>query len=55
MIVEPNQPENIFLDQLTRMIFAHKTYNKWVLKLKGAGRFSRGMAFLETDSLKILK
>jgi hypothetical protein len=36
------------------MILREKDQNTWVLKLSNS-TFSRGLAFFETDSLKILK
>jgi hypothetical protein len=36
------------------MILREKDQNSWVLKLPNS-TFSRGLAFFETDSLKILK
>ena len=47
--------EDNFLYDLTKFIFAYKNYNKWIFKMSKMGRFSRGIACLETDSLKILK
>lgn len=44
-----------FYLELTKAILTNKTTNKWVFKIGGTARFSRGLAFLETDSLKILK
>jgi hypothetical protein len=32
-----------------------KAVNRWVFKIGTTARFSRSLAFLETDSLKILK
>jgi hypothetical protein len=46
--------ERDFFRQLVRMILLHKDQNKWILKLPNSS-FSRGLALLETDSLKILK
>lgn len=41
--------------RLTSTILQHKNVNKWVFKLGNDAKFSRGLAFFETDSLKILK
>lgn len=37
-----------------KTILTYKQFSKWVLKLPDS-TFSRGLAFLETESLKIIK
>jgi hypothetical protein len=43
-----------FFRELVRTILSHKQFTKWILKLPDS-TFSRGLAFLETESLKIIK
>lgn len=43
-----------FFRELVRLILSNKLCNKWILKLPDS-TFSRGLAFLETESLKIIK
>lgn len=46
--------ERDFFRELVRTILTYKQFSRWVLKLPDS-TFSRGLAFLETDSLKIIK
>lgn len=46
--------ERDFFRELVRTILSHKQLGRWVLKLPDS-TFSRGLAFLETESLKIIK
>lgn len=50
-----SEDERQFLRSLAKTIFTHKTANKWIFKISDMGRFSRGLALLETDSIKVLK
>ena len=43
-----------FFRDFVKMILTYKTCNKWMLKLPNS-TFSRGLALLETESLKIIK
>ena len=43
-----------FYEQLTRLMLSHKSCSRWILKLPHSS-FSRGVAVLETDSLRIIK
>lgn len=49
-----NVNERDFYQELTKVIISQKQYGSWVLKLPDS-TFSRGLAFLETESLKIIK
>lgn len=55
MIFEAGTEERQLYRKLTETILSFKGVNKWVFKIGTTARFSRGLAFLETDSLKILK
>lgn len=46
--------EEEFFRELVRTILLDKQSSKWVLKLPSS-TFSRGLAVLETESLKIIK
>ena len=43
-----------FFRDFVKLILTYKTCNKWILKLPNS-TFSRGLALLETESLKIIK
>lgn len=55
MSYAPATEENYLLRTFTESVLTLKNVNKWVFKLGTTSRFSRGLAFLETNSLKILK
>lgn len=46
--------ERDFFREMVRTVLSCKQFSKWVLKLPDS-TFSRGLAFLETESLKIIK
>jgi hypothetical protein len=54
LFFDPGMDEEKFFYTLSELIISEKNINKWVFKLKYE-RFSRGLGFLETDSIKILK
>jgi hypothetical protein len=51
----PKSQEIALYHQFALLILENRDVKKWVLKIAISARFSRGLAFLETTSLKILK